>query len=632
VCGLGGVYHFRTQAPAEAPLLQRLGARLQHRGPDGEGMFRDGPLGFVHRRLAVIDLEGGAQPMTASDGGTVICYNGEVYNFVELFDELRALGHRPRTHSDTEAVMLAYAQWGLDFPRHLNGMFAVALWDVSRRRLVLCRDRLGIKPLYYAETPDGIAFASEMKALIGLPGIDGALDLESLDEYLTLGYVVTPRCLVRGIRKLEPGTIMTVGADGVVERQRYWALSFRPDHAPSAGEWQERLRALFDDAVRLQLRSDVPLGVLLSGGVDSTAIATTVSRLQAGGHGVDTFCAGVDLPGELNEFEWARLVARRIGSRHHEERLTSEQYGALLVEAARCLDEPLVEPLVAQLLGVCRLARTHVTVVLSGEGSDETWFGYDPYRWMYAIEVGQRLVPGPLLRRLPRFLDVLASRLPLSAKNAKHLRHLAQPLERRYLGLSFFDTSVKDTVCGNRLRSQLEGRDARESLRRLYDEAGGPETISRMAAVDCRAWLVDNTLLRCDLISMATSLELRVPFLDHRLVEFAARVPVRRKVGLRGGKVILKKALADRLPPEITRRRKVGFPTPIAALLRGPFGREARDLLLSPCPTTSDLFDRAVISRLLDEHRDGRNDWSRILFQLVMLEHWGRATEERRRA
>jgi asparagine synthase (glutamine-hydrolysing) len=613
-------------------VLARLAARLAHRGPDGEGTFRDGALAFVHRRLAVIDLAGGAQPMATADGAACLCYNGEVYNFVELFDELKAHGHRPRTHSDTEAVLLAYARWGLDFPDHLNGMFAVALWDATRRRLVLARDRLGIKPLYYAETRDGIAFASEMKALVGLAGVDDALDHEALDEYMALGYVVNPRSLLRGVRKLEPGTVLTVEEDGRIERRRYWQLAFRPDPGPSERDWQDRLRSLFEDAVRLQLRSDVPLGVLLSGGVDSTAIAATVSRLQAGGHGVDTFCAGVDVPGAANEFEFARLVSRAIGSRHHEERLDPDRYGALLVEAGRILDEPLVEPLVAQLLGVCRLARRHVTVVLSGEGSDETWLGYSAYRWMHGIEVGQRLVPGAVLRRLPALLQKAAPRLPLSARAAKHLGHLAEPLERRYLGLSFFDTALKDRVYSEELRAELRGRDARESVRRLYDAAGGPEDMSRMAAVDCRAWLVDNTLLRSDLLSMAASLELRVPFLDHRLVELAAQVPASLKVRPREGKVLLKRALADRLPPEIARRPKVGFPTPAAALFRGSFGAAARELLLEGGRTTAGLFDRALLARLLDEHRRGADDWSRVLFQVLMFEHWARATEERRAA
>ena len=625
MCGIAGIYNFRSGAPAARPVLEDIAGRMAHRGPDGEGFHVDGPLGLAHRRLAIIDLSGGAQPMSTADGDLWICYNGEVFNYVELFDELRARGHRPRTKSDTEAVLLAYREWGLDFVSRLNGMFAIAIWDRPRRRLVLARDRMGVKPLYVAETPDGIAFASEMKALRLVPGVDTALDLEALDDYMTLGYVVNPRSLLRGVRKLEPGTLMTVEPDSGIERRRYWQLQFEPDHGPSQDEWAEQVRTLFDDSVRLRLRSDVPLGVLLSGGLDSTAIAATVA-LQQGARGLHTYCIGVDAPGAVNEFEWARLVAEKLGTNHHERLLTPEENGALLIDAATLLDEPLVEPMVAQLLGVCRLARKDVTVVLSGEGSDETWFGYNAYRTMLAIERAQRLVPAPLLRRAGPVLDRLARAPGVSVSAAKYMRLAAEPLERRYLGLSFFDIKLKERVYTGETRRALAGRDARESMRRLYDGRGGPEALSQMGAVDCRGWLVDNTLLRSDLMSMAASVELRVPFLDYRLVELAARIPAGFKVSLRDGKVILKQALADRIPAEIRNRKKVGFPTPTAALFRGEWGREAEAVLTTPSARTAGLFDRGVLRTLLEEHRRGERDWHRVLFQVLMLEHWSRAT------
>lgn len=599
-----------------------MAARMAHRGPDGEGLHLDGPVGLAHRRLAIIDLEGGAQPMATPDGDVWIAYNGEVFNYLELFEELKALGYHPRTHSDTEAVLLAYRAFGLDFPSRLNGMFAIAIWDAARRRLVLCRDRMGVKPLYVADTPDGVVFASEIKALRGVDGVDGAIDLDALDEYLTLGYVIHPRSIVRGVRKIEPGTLTCVDAGGVQTR-RYWSLRFDPDPRPTEGEWAERLRALFDDAVRIRLRSDVPLGVLLSGGVDSTAIATTIAA-NGSAKGLDSFCIGVDVPGAVTEFEWARRVAERLGTRHHEERLSAEAHGDALFQAARLLDEPLAESMVGQLLAVCRLVRRHVTVVLSGEGSDETWFGYTGYRTMYALELLQRTLPGPALRALGWAANRGADTLPLPAKVAKYLRLAAEPLERRYLGLNYFDTAVKDRLYSRGMRARLGGRDAREYVRRLYDDAGGPEPISRMAAVDCRAWLPDNTLLRSDLMSMAASVELRVPFMDYRLVELAARIPARHKVKLTQQKWILKRALADRLPPEVVSRRKVGFPTPLVQLFRGDWGRKAEEVLLSPCAATADLFDLEAVRTLIAEHRAGQNDWSRQLFQLLILQIWAR--------
>lgn len=624
MCGIAGQFNWRSQAPASSRDLHYMASRLAHRGPDGEGFFEDGAVGLAHRRLAIIDLEGGVQPMSTPDGQLTIVYNGEVYNYLELFDELRALGHVPQTHSDTEAILLAYRQWGLDFARRLNGMFAFALWDAQLRRLVLCRDRLGIKPLYYAETSDGFYFASEVKALRGLPGVDTSLDLKAVDEYMTLGYVVHPRCMERGVKKLAPATLATIEADRGVETRTYWSLQFEPDFAPSQAQWESDIRQMFDDSVRLQRRSDVPLGVLLSGGVDSTAIAATLAR-QEGGHGVDSFCVGVDIPGAITEFEHARSVARTLGTRHHEQRLTSEQHGQLLVEAAELLCQPLAEPMVGQLLAVCRFAREHVKVILSGEGSDETWLGYEAYRTMYAVHLAQVAIPTSVLRRMAPMADRLAGSFHASGRLAKYLRLAAEPLERRYLGLNHFDTTVKNQLYAPGVRAALSTTDPRESVRRFYDGAGGPESMSRMAAVDCRTWLVDNTLLRSDLMSMAASLELRVPFMDHRLVELAARVPARFKVGLRGEKMILKKALADRLPSDVIKRRKLGFPTPIAQLLRGSWGVSAADLLQTPSSATRDLFDRNRLAAMLDEHRSGRNDWGRQLFQVLMLEHWARA-------
>jgi asparagine synthase (glutamine-hydrolysing) len=283
--------------------------------------------------------------------------------------------------------------------------------------------------------------------------------------------------------------------------------------------------------------------------------------------------------------------------------------------------------MVGQLLAICRTVRRHVTVVLSGEGSDETWFGYTPYRTMYAIELAQRAVPSALLARLGGLANRVADAVPLPSKLAKYLRLAAEPLERPYLGVNHFDPSVKDRLYSPELRARLGGRDAREYVRRLYDEAGGPEAIARMAAVDCRAWLVDNTLLRSDLMSMAASVELRVPFMDYRLVELAARVPARHKVKPRSQKWILKKALEDRIPAEIRNRRKVGFPTPLVQLFRGGWGRRAEEILMSPGPATERLFDRGVVGSMIEAHRAGRNDWSRQLFQLLILECWAQAAD-----
>lgn len=626
MCGIAGQFNWRTQAPASRASLQFMASRMAHRGPDGEGFFVDGALGLAHRRLAIIDIEGGIQPMSSSDGQITIAYNGEVYNYLELFEELRAFGHIPHTRSDTEAVLLAYRQWGLDFVDRLNGMFAIAIWDAPKRRLVLCRDRMGIKPLYYAQTKDGLYFASEVKALRGLDGVDTSLDLEALDEYMTLGYVISPRCMERGIRSLSPATVATVEAGHGLQTRTYWTLRFSPEYGPTEDQWAEQIRSMFDDAVRLQRRSDVPLGVLLSGGVDSSAIAATLAR-QESGHGIDSFCVGVDIPGAITEFDDARRIAQDLGTRHHEQRLTSEQYGQAVLEGAGHLCQPLAEPVVGQLLAVCQLARQHVTVILSGEGSDETWLGYDAYRTMYAIHLAQMGIPNVALRRLAPVGETLARAFPDSSRFAKYLRLAAEPVERRYLGLNHFDTTVKNQMYAPEIRAAHATTDARERVRQYYDESGGPELISRMALVDCRTWLVDSTLMRSDSMSMASSLELRPPFLDHRLIELAARVPAGLKAGLFGTKMILKKALADRLPEHVSKRRKLGFPTPVAQLLRGSWGNTMGDVLSSPSAYTHGLFDRTRLLRMLEEHRGGQGNWSRQLFQVLMLEYWAHAVQ-----
>ncbi len=632
MCGIAGRFNHRSRRPVAESDLRRMAKRMDHRGPDGEGFWTEplgkgGSVGFAHKRLAIIDLEGGYQPMQNADGSLVIVFNGEIFNYLELFEELKGFGLYPQTKSDTEAILLAYQAWGLEFPKKLNGMFAIALWDTKKRRLVMVRDRMGVKPLYYAENDDGVTFASELKALRGIDGIDTSLDPEAFDDFMTVGYVVNPRCIVRGVKKMEPGTMMVLEEGKAPRSHAYWKLQFVPDGSKSGSEWEEEIRALFDDSVKLRLRSDVPLGVLLSGGVDSSAIAATVARDAGGSAGVDSFCTGVDVPGAINEFEWAREMAERIGTRHHELRLSAEENGALLIESSALLDEPLAEPMVAQLLAVCRLARKHVTVVLSGEGSDETWFGYTAYRTMYAIELAQQLFPKKALDALGPVIDRLATSLPVSAKVAKHLRNLAEPLERRYLGLNYADPTLKRSIYSAEMRDRFADRDSRESMRRLYDMQGGPETISRMAAVDCRGWLVDNTLLRSDLMSMAASVELRVPFLDYRLVELAGRVPAKYKVRPTDQKAILKRALKDRLPDAVSKRRKIGFPTPLVPLFRGPWGNKAEEAIMNPTKTSKGLFDLEFVAKMFADHREGKNDYSRPLVQILMFEYWAKAAD-----
>ncbi len=627
VCGIAGRFNHRSGAPADEAELVDMARRLAHRGPDGEGTYLDGAVGLAHRRLSIIDREGGAQPMATTGPELVVTFNGEIYNYVELRRELCGKGHVFHSRSDTEVLLRAYAEWGLDCVSHFNGMFAFALWDTARRRLVLGRDRLGVKPLFFADTSDGVVFASEMKALVAVPTLDLSLHLGALSEYLMLGYVVHPRSMVSGIRKLAAGELRVYQEGREPSSHRYWRHRFEPDERRGPAETRRRLRELFDDSVKLRLRSDVPVGVLLSGGVDSTAIASTVAEVRDEGlEGIATFCVGVDVPGAQTEFEPARKVAEALGTEHHELRLDVEAHSALLMEAASLLDEPLAEPMIGQLLGVCRLAREHGPVLLSGEGADETWLGYTPYRTMYALELAQHVVPSLAARAAATWAG--ASTHPIARRVRRYAALLDEPLEERYRGLNDFDADVKPRLLSGDVRRALEGRDPYASLRALYADTRGLHPIARMAAVDSRAWLVDNSLARSDIMSMAASVEVRLPFMDYRLVELAERTAVGQRISPADQKIALKRALADRIPKEVRTRRKLGFPTPLPELFRGPWGHSVREVLESPSPWTAPLFDRKLVSTMLDQQQAGTADWSRTLFQLLVLEHWSRATSD----
>ncbi len=556
--------------------------------------------------------------MSTVDGDFTVSFNGEIFNYIELTRELEAKGHRFRTRSDTEVILHAYREWGVDCVQRFNGMFAFALWDATLRRLVLCRDRMGVKPLFYAPLPDGLVFASELKALMLVPELDRSLHLGALAEYMAVGYVVHPRSMMAGVYKLPPGGIMVCSERSEPEMRRYWMPRFEPDENANKADLEEELRALFDDAVALRLRSDVPIGILLSAGVDSSAIAATVARL---GPRLTTYCVGVDVgEGASNELEPARRLAAELGVPHRELTLDANEHGQRLFEAAQLLDEPLAEPMIGQLLAICREVRRDCPVVLSGEGSDETWFGYTPYRTMHALGLLRDLLPASVTHNLASLVE----HTHLPQKVDKYLRLLDKPLEERYLGLNYFDDEHKRSLFSPAVREELGARDPLKPVRELYSDTYGLHPIARMAAVDVRAWLVDNTLSRSDVISMATGLELRVPFMDYRLVELALRVPTNLKVNPFGQKVLLKDALSDRIPAWVRKRRKQGFPTPIAELFRQDWGRTAGEVLRSPCRATRDLFDWPRIGTMLVEHRERRADWGRVLFQILVLEYWAR--------
>lgn len=631
MCGIAGVYRYRhPEARVDPAVLAAMADTLVHRGPDDEGFHLSGNLGLAHRRLSIIDLGGGRQPMTSEGGGVVVAYNGEIYNYRELTRRLEARGHRFRTRSDTEVLVHGYEERGADWVDELRGMFAYAVWDEGRRRLLLVRDRLGIKPLYYHDGPEGLVFASEIKALLEHPGVPRELDPEALDLYLSLRYVPGPRTLFRGIRKLPPGHLLVCDRDGPRER-RYWDLPGGPPAELSEPELERRFAEVLEESVRLRLMADVPLGVFLSGGLDSTAILALVTR-ALGGEPARSFTVGYDGPTpedrRSNELDYARMAAQAFGADHRELALSDADFEAFLPRMAWYLDEPMADPTCVPLYFISRLARRHATVVLSGEGADEVLAGYGVYRRMLAFE--------GIHRRLGRFLPAG----PAAFLPGERLRHGARlatlPLEERYHGVSrALLPETKARLLGGRTAS---GRDdvVQELFGAHYDAAPGVTALDRMLYVDAKTWLPDELLVKADRMTMASSQELRVPFLDHRLVELTASLPQRLKVANGEGKVLLRRAMAGTVPRPILDRGKRGFPVPTVPMLRRLQGF-TRDLLLDPGSACRGWFDAGALERLLNEHQSGRRQRDQEIWSLLVLEMWhavfldGRLAPPRRR-
>ena len=611
MCGIAGIYRYRSGRPVEETELLRMTAALRHRGPDDEGIHLAGSLGLGNRRLKVIDLSPrGHQPMLSEDGRVAITYNGEVYNHVELRRELEARGHVFRSRSDTEVLLRLYEERGEAMLDALNGMFAFALWDGRRRRLLIARDRLGVKPLYLAETADGLAFASEVRPLLGLLGRRPSVRVAALDSYLRVGYVPSPHTLFAEIEKLPPATLLTV-EDGRVARRTWWEPPREPRRRVDAAEEAEAVRELLRDAVRLQLRSDAPLGVFLSGGVDSSAIVALMRDL--GVEDIRAFTAAFDAGPGFDETPYARLAARRFGAHAEEVFLGPAEFTAGVAPMVRQMEEPVADPAAVPLAAIARRARESVVVVLSGEGADEVFGGYPVYGHMTLLE-RFRALPAPARAALGAGLGALGP------KWRKYLALAALPLERRYLGLSLTDPTTLA-----RLGSLPPAGDEAlvERLAPLYARAGG-DAVHRMALVDLATWLPDDLLVKADKMTMASSLELRVPFLDHRLVERGLSLPSRLRIRGWSTKRLLRRALAPVLPPELAGRRKVGFPVPLGALFRGALGDHAAELFGDPACRERGWFLPGTQARLLAEHRRGEADHHRLLWQLLVLEQWHR--------
>jgi asparagine synthase (glutamine-hydrolysing) len=592
---------------------------LVHRGPDGEGFHVDGPVGLGHRRLAIIDLSGGAQPMAVGDGALWITYNGELYNFQELRRELCSLGCVFRTSSDTEVVVQAYRAWGPDCVRHFRGMFAFAIWDAPGRRLFAARDRLGIKPLVYAWDGSRLCFASEIKALLEDPELPRRLDPEALAQYFTYLYVPSPRTIFSDIKKLPPASYLLCRLDGgAPEIHRYWDLDMTPRATGSERDWTERVEASVLESVKLHMVSDVPIGAFLSGGVDSSTVVACMAKVA--GRPVKTFSIGFD-ESDFDELRYARQVAARYGTDHFELVLKPDVM-EVLPRLAWQFDEPFGDASAVPTYCVSRITREHVTVALSGDGGDEGFAGYR--RYAEAVGVHERMDRPPLSLLKPALRWIGAMRRE-GARAKAFLEHRGlAPVDRYHHMMTYAgDTSLQALLDP----AALEGRVARpasESFRALAARAGTEDYVSVLQYIDIHSYLPDDILTKVDRTSMLTSLESRVPLLDHVLMEQVAALPSSVKLRRGIGKHILKEAMRPHLPPEILNRRKMGFGVPLASWLRKDLRDYAQDVLLGARARQRGIVRPLAVRGLLERHLRGDRDYSSQLWSLICFELWCR--------
>ena len=617
MCAICGIVNFNCADPVNPAVIACMTDILAHRGPNDHGYFVNGCVGLGHRRLSIIDLNGGRQPIFNEDGSAAIIFNGEIYNYRDLAREMATAGHVFKTRSDTETILHTYEHYGLDCVQHLRGMFAFAIWDQSKRRLLLARDRLGIKPLYYYRNNRFLAFASEIKALLELPSVPREVDAEALDMYLTLRYVPGPRTMFKDIFRLQPGHILVVDEAGVRIR-KYWDIDYPETEPRSPESLLTRFNDLLEESVRLRLMAEVPLGIFLSGGLDSSTILAMMGKI-AGGDRLKTFSVGYETTGakeeEANELEYARLATKGLAAEHHEFRLSSNELADFIPDLVWYLDEPLADPSCIPLYFISKLAREHITVVLSGEGADEILAGYGIYPRMLALDRIRRLpAAGFLTRQLAQFAPSEALR--------HYVRMSGQPLAARYRGVCrAFGTENKTQLVGED-RCQRSDQHLGEVFGGYFESVGKASPLDQMLYVDAKVWLPDDLLIKADKMTMANGLELRVPFLDHKLVEFAATLPHHCKLGGKGGKTLLRNAVRGLVPDAIIDRPKKGFPIPIASWLRKPLRQFTRENLLARSAACNRYFNQSAVARIVGEHEQGRADRSQEIWTLLVFEFW----------
>ncbi|MBX7496213.1 amidotransferase 1, exosortase A system-associated [Qipengyuania sp. 6B39] len=622
MCGIAGIFHYETVKPVDPKRVERMTDALSHRGPDGSGVWTAPGVGLGHRRLSIIDLAGSPQPMHSADGRAVIVFNGEVYNYRSLRRELELAGARFRTDGDTETILAAWQKWGPGCLEKLDGMFAFALYDCEKRQLFLARDRLGVKPLYMARLEGGaLAFASELKGLLANPLFKRRVDPLAIEDYMTWGYVPDHRAMLQGVEKLPAGHFLLLEHGKAPGRPvQWWDVSFAERQRGRTEDYAAQLLHLMREGVTSRMVADVPLGAFLSGGVDSSSVVALMSEASA--KPVTSCSIGFDVA-SVDETSHARKVAELFATDHHERIVSADQFGAI-DRIAAIFDEPFADASALPTLRVCELAREHVTVALSGDGADEAFAGYRRQLFQRREEQARAVLPRALREPVFGALGRVWPKAdwaprPLRAKTT--FLALAASGEAGYArALAILAPEQRQALYGDAMLRERGEYRAEQPLEQMMREAPARSGLDRAQYADLKFWLPGDILTKTDRTSMAVGLEAREPLLDHRLIEFGARLPEGQRIRGTTGKWLMKHTMERYLPQDILYRPKQGFVTPLAEWFRGPLAGEARAVASSELLTGSGWFARKALSRLADDHIAGRSDNGRVLWQLLMLE------------
>jgi asparagine synthase (glutamine-hydrolysing) len=630
MCGIIGAIGFgKTPLSFTGTKFDSLMAEMAYRGPDARDQWKNPEqnVHLGHLRLSIQDLRPeGTQPMHLNtvNGQFTIVFNGEVYNFIEIAEELKELGYTFNTTTDTEVILTAYAAWGEDCLNKFNGMFSIAIWDNENQSLFVARDRLGIKPLYYHHSSNGLVFASEIKSLRPLIEEDTGIDTYLLDQYMIYGYIPGNKTLNKGIYRLLPGNKMTF-VKGKLSVKTYWSLNFTSPskkHDMGLDYYIEQGKKIFQNSLKLRMRADVPMGIFLSGGLDSSAVVASLKDM--GCEDLRTFSVRYDMDkfgSEFDESVYAEQVSKMFNTKHKTYTMTPEDFERYIPEFVKTMDEPVTEAAAISLHYVSELAKQDVTVVLSGEGSDEIFGGYDLYRYMGTIENIRNVITPTGCKIAKVISDTF---LPSGNKIKKYVDLANMPFEQRYRGISVYDQSHKQELYkDDTMQGIIQDSPEINFNDKVMSESKEWDLLSRMLHFDTKTWLVDDLLTKADRMSMGSSLELRVPFLDYKFVEFAASLPSKYKIFGKEGKYILKKMMEGLLPDNIIYREKKGFPTPLKLMFQGPLREYVnRTLVLNDNAMIERYFDMSYVAKLCREHWDGSSDHHRILWQLIVLEEW----------